>query len=186
MTVVPGNHDAWLPSVHAERRFLHHFGAFLKSDLPGLACELTAGPFPSVKLRGPVAVIALSSAVPRPPFIASGRVGTTPLAALQQIVTHPEVSRRTPVVLVHHPPVERPGAGPDSTGRRSLPGHARRAPAPRLLSGDVVHAARRTCGPPSSGRAIRASTLSAPGPEAMIASSPPPIATFLRNWVAWC
>lgn len=106
VTVVPGNHDVYLPSVHAERRFLHHFGAFLKSDLPGLARELAAGPFPSVKLRGPVAIIALSSAVPRPPFVASGRLGATQLAALEQIVAHPEVSRRTPVVLVHHPPVD--------------------------------------------------------------------------------
>jgi hypothetical protein len=50
--------------------------------------------------------LALSSAVPRPPFVASGRLGGIQLAALDQIVTHPEVSRRTPVVLVHHPPVD--------------------------------------------------------------------------------
>jgi len=106
VTVVPGNHDVYLPSVHAKRRFLHYFGAFLQSDLPGLACDVLVGPFPCVKLRGPVAIIGLSSAVPRPPFIASGRVGDTQLAALQGVLAHPDVARRTPLILVHHPPVD--------------------------------------------------------------------------------
>jgi 3',5'-cyclic AMP phosphodiesterase CpdA len=106
VTVVPGNHDVYLPSIHHERRFPHHFGAFLESDLPGLARDLPAGPFPCVKLRGPAAIIALSSAVPRPPFVASGRVGGAQLAALEEALAHPEVARRTPVVLIHHPPVD--------------------------------------------------------------------------------
>jgi 3',5'-cyclic AMP phosphodiesterase CpdA len=106
VTVVPGNHDAYLPSVQSQRRFRHHLGAFLRSDLPELARDLDAGPFPCVKLRGPVAIIALSSAVPRPPFVSSGRVGEAQLAALGEILAHPEVARRTPVILVHHPPVD--------------------------------------------------------------------------------
>lgn len=106
VTVVPGNHDAYLASVHAQRRFVAHFEPFLRSDLPELACEAEAGPFPCVKLRGPIAIVALSTAVPRPPFVASGRVGPHQLAALEAILAHPEVSRRTPVLLVHHPPVD--------------------------------------------------------------------------------
>jgi hypothetical protein len=51
VTVVPGNHDVYLPSIHAERRFPRHFGHFLVSDLPELARDLPAGPFPCVKLR---------------------------------------------------------------------------------------------------------------------------------------
>lgn len=105
VTVVPGNHDAYLPSVHAERRFLRHFGPFLRSDLPELS-SATEPPFPSVKLRGPVAIVALSTAHPRPPFVASGWVGASQLAALEATLAHPEVARRTPVVLIHHPPVD--------------------------------------------------------------------------------
>jgi predicted MPP superfamily phosphohydrolase len=75
VTVVPGNHDIYLPSIHKGRRFAHHFGAFIGSDLPELACHVPAGPFPSVKLRGAVAFIGVSSAVPRPPFVAGGFVG---------------------------------------------------------------------------------------------------------------
>jgi 3',5'-cyclic AMP phosphodiesterase CpdA len=106
VTVVPGNHDLYLPSIGRERRFPHHLRRFLQSDLPDLALDLPAGPFPCVKLRGPAAIIALSSAVPRPPFIAGGYLGEAQLAALARVLTHPEVMRRTPVILVHHPPVD--------------------------------------------------------------------------------
>lgn len=105
-TVVPGNHDIYLPPIHHERRFPHHFGRFLESDLPELALDLPSGPFPCVKVRGPVALIALTSAVPRPPFIAAGYLGEDQLAALERILAHPEVRRRLPVILVHHPPVD--------------------------------------------------------------------------------
>ena len=107
VTVVPGNHDIYLPSIQRERRFPRHFGAYLVSDLPEYAVELPTGPYPCVKLRGPAVIIALSSAVPRPPFVASGRVGRSQLAALEKVLAHPEVARRTPVILIHHPPVDR-------------------------------------------------------------------------------
>ncbi len=106
VTVVPGNHDIYLPAVHHERRFPHHFGAFMESDLPALALELPAGHFPSVKLRGPAAIIGLSSAVPRPPFVSAGYVGHDQLAALARVLAHPEVARRTPIVLIHHSPFD--------------------------------------------------------------------------------
>jgi 3',5'-cyclic AMP phosphodiesterase CpdA len=107
VTVVPGNHDIYLPSIQREHRFPRYFGKFLASDLPEGAVKLQAGPYPCVKLRGPAAIIALSSAVPRPPFVASGHVGRVQLAALERVLAHPEVARRTPVVLIHHPPVDR-------------------------------------------------------------------------------
>ncbi len=106
VTVVPGNHDIYLRTIHHERRFPHHFATFLTSDLPELALELPSGSFPCVKLRGPAAIIALSSAVPRPPFIASGLIGEEQLAALLGVLAHPEVVKRTPVILLHHPPVD--------------------------------------------------------------------------------
>jgi hypothetical protein len=65
-----------------------------------------AGAYPFVKLRGPAAIIGLSSAVPRPPFVAAGHFGQEQLQALRAILEHPEVVRRVPVILVHHPPVD--------------------------------------------------------------------------------
>ncbi|HUL78884.1 MAG TPA: metallophosphoesterase [Vicinamibacteria bacterium] len=106
VTVVPGNHDVYLPSVHHERRFPHHFRDFLRSDLPDLALDLPAGPYPCVKLRGPAAIVALSSGVARPPFVASGYLGAEQRAALARVLAHPEVAGRVPVILVHHPPVD--------------------------------------------------------------------------------
>lgn len=106
VTVVPGNHDIYLPSIHRERRFPHHFGEFMQSDLPALAIDLPAGFFPHVKLRGPAAIIGLTSAVPRPPFVSAGHVGTEQLVALAMVLQHPEVARRTPVVLIHHSPFD--------------------------------------------------------------------------------
>lgn len=105
-TVVPGNHDIYLPPIHRERRFPHHFARFLVSDLPASALDLPSGPFPCVKLRGPAAIIGLSSAVPRPPFIAAGYVGEEQLDALARVLAEPEVARRLPVILIHHPPVD--------------------------------------------------------------------------------
>jgi 3',5'-cyclic AMP phosphodiesterase CpdA len=106
VTVIPGNHDIYLPAILTERRFPHHFAGFCSSDLPELALDLPAGRFPSVKLRGPAAIIGLSSAVPRPPFVSAGYLGHDQIAALRRILEHPEVSRRTPVLLVHHSPFD--------------------------------------------------------------------------------
>lgn len=106
VTVVPGNHDIYLPSIHRERRFPHHFRGFMESDLPALAVDLPAGYFPSVKLRGPAAIIGLTSAVPRPPFVSAGYLGAEQLGALATILQHPEVTRRTAVVLIHHSPFD--------------------------------------------------------------------------------
>jgi 3',5'-cyclic AMP phosphodiesterase CpdA len=105
-TVVPGNHDIYLPPIHRKRRFPHHFGHFLGSDLPELAVDLPTGMFPCVKLRGPAAIIALSSAIPRPPFVAAGVLGERQLDALRRVLAHPEVARRLAVILLHHPPVD--------------------------------------------------------------------------------
>jgi 3',5'-cyclic AMP phosphodiesterase CpdA len=106
VTVVPGNHDVYLPAIFRERDFVRHFDPFLQSDLPELARDLEAGRYPCVKLRGPVALIALTSAVPRPPFVSAGVLGREQLAALEAVLAHPEVARRTPVLLIHHPPVD--------------------------------------------------------------------------------
>jgi 3',5'-cyclic AMP phosphodiesterase CpdA len=107
VTVVPGNHDIYVASIQRERRFPKYFSKLLVSDLPEYAVQLPAGPYPCVKVSGPVAIIALSSAVPRPPFVSSGKAGDVQLSALAKILAHPEVARRTPVIMIHHPPVDR-------------------------------------------------------------------------------
>jgi 3',5'-cyclic AMP phosphodiesterase CpdA len=103
VTVVPGNHDLYTRGALRSKRFSTYFEHFLESDLPELSADIGLGRFPVVKLRGPLAIIGLSSAVPRPPLMASGQLGSAQLDALARILAHDEVRRRTPVIALHHP-----------------------------------------------------------------------------------
>jgi len=103
VTIVPGNHDLYTRGALTSGRFAKYFADYLGSDLPELTTDLGVGRFPVVKLRGPAAIIGLSSAVPRLPFVAAGQLGNAQLAALERILRHPEVAKRTPVVAIHHP-----------------------------------------------------------------------------------
>lgn len=103
ISVVPGNHDLYTRGAMRSRRFTSFFAPFMTSDLPELGAPIELGRFPFVKLRGPLAIIGLSSAVPRPPLVASGELGKRQLEALERILAHDEVKRRTPVVALHHP-----------------------------------------------------------------------------------
>jgi 3',5'-cyclic AMP phosphodiesterase CpdA len=105
VTVVPGNHDLYTRGSLTSRRFEHYFSEWLKTDLPELAVDAGGTRFPIVKLRGNAAIVALSSAVPRPPLVAAGELGGPQLEALARILEHPEVARRTLVLALHHPAI---------------------------------------------------------------------------------
>jgi 3',5'-cyclic AMP phosphodiesterase CpdA len=97
VSIVPGNHDAYTRGAHRSNRFASYFAPYLR-------CDLDMGdPFPFVHLRGPAAIIGLSTAWPRPPLIASGLLGEAQLRALERALDHEEVRRRTPILLQHHP-----------------------------------------------------------------------------------
>lgn len=103
VTILPGNHDLYTRGALRSRRFTRFFTPYMQSDLPDLAADLSLGRFPIVKLRGPIAIIGMSSAVPRLPLVASGHLGTKQLEALERILAHDEVKRRTPIIALHHP-----------------------------------------------------------------------------------
>jgi 3',5'-cyclic AMP phosphodiesterase CpdA len=104
VTVVPGNHDLYTRGARRAARFERYFAPWLANDLPEIAAE-TGGPFPIVRILGPVAIVALGSAVPRAPLVAAGEIGERQLRALERVLAHPEVARRTVVLALHHPPV---------------------------------------------------------------------------------
>jgi 3',5'-cyclic AMP phosphodiesterase CpdA len=106
VTVVPGNHDLYTRGALTSRRFEAYFAEWLQGDLPELAVDVGGARFPVVKLRGSVAVVALSSAVPRLPLVAAGELGRAQLEALARVLAHPEVARRTVVLALHHPAVD--------------------------------------------------------------------------------
>lgn len=97
VSLVPGNHDTYTRGSHRTSRFARYFAPYLRSDID------VGAPYPFVHLRGPVAFIGLSTAQPRPPLVASGALGAAQLLALERLLAHPEVQRRTAVVLQHHP-----------------------------------------------------------------------------------
>lgn len=103
VSLVPGNHDVYTGGSYRAKRFHRAFEPYTTSDLPELSAEGNAGAFPFVRLRGPVALIGLSTAVPRPPLVASGVLGAAQLRSLERALEHPEVRRRFPVLLQHHP-----------------------------------------------------------------------------------
>jgi 3',5'-cyclic AMP phosphodiesterase CpdA len=104
VTIVPGNHDLYTRGALRTRRFERYFAPWLASDLPELAAPGSAPGFPVVKLRGPAAIVALSSAVPRLPLVAAGEIGRAQLQALARVLEHEEVRKRTLVLALHHPP----------------------------------------------------------------------------------
>ena len=96
VSFVPGNHDA-----------------YVRGSLPDLARIFApwttgeadaAGRFPFLRVRGNVALLGLSSAVPTPVFFASGRLGRRQLWLAEALLA--ECARRDliRVVLLHHPP----------------------------------------------------------------------------------
>jgi 3',5'-cyclic AMP phosphodiesterase CpdA len=105
VSVIPGNHDLYTDGARRAGRFGHYFGQYITSDLD-LAVDLPGGRFPFVRLRGDLALIGLSSAVPRLPMVSSGHLGEAQRRALRAALAHPEVVARVPVVLSHHPVVD--------------------------------------------------------------------------------
>jgi 3',5'-cyclic AMP phosphodiesterase CpdA len=108
VSLIPGNHDAYTRGAHRSRRFETFLGEYMTSDLPDATGVPDIGRFPYVRLRGPVAIIGLCSAVPRLPLFASGELGKPQRMALRSVLAHREVQDRIPILLQHHP-WHRPG-----------------------------------------------------------------------------
>jgi len=97
VTVIPGNHDAYVRAT--QHRFAEAWGNYLDSDeaLDGSAV------FPSLRRRGPLALISVSSAVPTPPLMATGWLGRTQLDALERMLAGLSAEQAFRVLLIHHP-----------------------------------------------------------------------------------
>ncbi|MCH4021951.1 MAG: metallophosphoesterase [Acetobacter sp.] len=95
-TVIPGNHDAMVPMPwsHGPGSWSHH-GGMVAPEQPLLRF---AGE------REDVAIIGLNSAIPTPPFFASGRVGPTQLDTLEGLLQRLGAQNICRVIMIHHPP----------------------------------------------------------------------------------
>jgi 3',5'-cyclic AMP phosphodiesterase CpdA len=102
VTVLPGNHDAYLRSIARVDAFGRVFAEHLRSD-PPFAGER----WPRVRLRRGLAVVACNSARPSAPLLAVGTLGAAQLERLEQVLTHPALADRFRLVVLHHPPQPR-------------------------------------------------------------------------------
>jgi len=95
VTVIPGNHDAYVRSTR--RRAAEVCEDYIRGD------EANGTAFPFLRRRGPVALIGVSSAVPSLPMMATGRLGPPQLEALERILAQLSTEQVFRVLLVHHP-----------------------------------------------------------------------------------
>ena len=96
VTVVPGNHDAYVRGTR--HRFAGTFEKYLRGD-----AGADGATFPFVRRRGPLALVGVSSAVPTPPLMATGRLGRAQLDALDRHLAQLSTDEAFRVLLVHHP-----------------------------------------------------------------------------------
>jgi 3',5'-cyclic AMP phosphodiesterase CpdA len=96
VTVIPGNHDAYVRATR--HRFAGTFADYLRGDT-----ETGVTSFPFLRRRGPLALIGVSSAVPTPPLMATGRLGRAQLDALDRMLAQLSAEQAFRVLLVHHP-----------------------------------------------------------------------------------
>jgi 3',5'-cyclic AMP phosphodiesterase CpdA len=107
VTVVPGNHDAYVSLPWPQAAGL--WGAYMT----GKHCDDGAGAdrppsdirdFPFVRRMGGVALIGVSTALPTRPFSAAGELGTTQLHRLDTILEQLGEAGAFRIILIHHPP----------------------------------------------------------------------------------
>jgi len=120
VTAVPGNHDAYV-AVPVERSW-QLWREYLVSDAASRTLLEAVGhpqadglEFPSLRLRGQLALIGLCSAHPTPLFTASGSLGSVQRERLERLLGLLGERGLVRIVLIHHPPY--PGA---TSRRRAL------------------------------------------------------------------
>jgi 3',5'-cyclic AMP phosphodiesterase CpdA len=106
VTVIPGNHDAYVGSDWD--RNLAHWVDYIASDDLDITDDMIISSrtlFPSIRVRGPIALIGVSTAQPCSIFLAVGKIGKRQLQKFQKILNDASQSDLFRVVLIHHPPV---------------------------------------------------------------------------------
>ncbi len=131
VTVIPGNHDAYVPAVFSDGTFEKMFAGYQTADL-----RVGNDTYPFVRLRDEVALICTSTAVPTGDLGAWGRMGSEQMSRLESLLTSPEVKRRRRVILIHHPPlVNRHGEDRNLRDRGALQALLARTGADLVLHG---------------------------------------------------
>jgi 3',5'-cyclic AMP phosphodiesterase CpdA len=104
VTVVPGNHDAYVAMPWADA--LGRWASYMAGDGAASSDEETtrAIEFPVLRRRGELALVGVSTAQPMPYHSAGGSIGAAQLARLETMLQTLAGEGRCRVVLIHHPP----------------------------------------------------------------------------------
>jgi 3',5'-cyclic AMP phosphodiesterase CpdA len=105
VTVIPGNHDAYVNTDWHET--MAHWTEYMLSDASRDDDHRTEDMdriFPSLRIRGRIAIIGVCTAQPSAPHLAVGRIGATQLHRLEKILSQSARRKYFRVVLIHHPP----------------------------------------------------------------------------------
>lgn len=107
VTVIPGNHDAYI--AEGTKHFAAVFGDYAQSDPDWAwpAADDLDNRWPIVRVRGELALIALSTSLQTPWFTAYGRIGTRQLERVRTALGDPRLAGKCRVVAIHHPPAGR-------------------------------------------------------------------------------
>ena len=107
VSVIPGNHDAYVADVVHAGTFERLFSDYQRPDV---SVSSSASPsYPFLHLRGPLALIGVNSCVATGDLGAWGEIGAPQLARLEALLASPAIADQLRVVLVHHPPVMHKG-----------------------------------------------------------------------------
>jgi 3',5'-cyclic AMP phosphodiesterase CpdA len=98
ISVVPGNHDAYVRGSLAKARAA--WAPFMMGD-----DDHHPGPFPYLRKRDDIALIGVSSAVATGPFMATGLVDSGQAQRLRDMLHTLGKEDAFRVVMIHHPPV---------------------------------------------------------------------------------
>jgi 3',5'-cyclic AMP phosphodiesterase CpdA len=102
ISVVPGNHDAYVPGALAKA--CKSWQAFMSGDGPE-GPDAPQDMFPYLRVRGAVAIIGVSSAIATSPFLARGAFRSGQARRLAQILDDCAKRGLFRIILIHHPPV---------------------------------------------------------------------------------
>jgi 3',5'-cyclic AMP phosphodiesterase CpdA len=112
VSIVPGNHDAYIPVPRSSS--WDYWEEYLQSDTPTatnlssaqMPLDQPSTDFPTVRIRGPIAFVGVCSAHPTGWGDASGTIGAQQLARIESVLHSLASAPFCRVILVHHPPAD--------------------------------------------------------------------------------
>jgi 3',5'-cyclic AMP phosphodiesterase CpdA len=105
VTVIPGNHDAYVALPWARSTGL--WNDYMTGGHAGEAQNRPprdAADFPFIRRHGDIALVGVSTAVPTVPFSAAGELGPRQLERLDGMLAELGAAGLFRVILIHHPP----------------------------------------------------------------------------------